>query len=162
MFGIFDPEHNLYILDEVIMENAKTAKILIRTSQRDRDGSTDIMEFFTEGKYYEKGGARYVMYKETEVSGMEGTASTLKLAEEEVTLVRSGNVHARFVFVKGQEAHTAYQTGYGIIHMKLNTKDVQVQDTGEASFTVFLDYELQLEGQDALLNEMEIKVTLGR
>ena len=40
----------------------------------------DLMEFITEGKLYERGGSRYLIYDESEFSGFPGCKTTLKSA----------------------------------------------------------------------------------
>lgn len=144
------------------MENAKMAKIFIRASQSDRNGIIDSMEFFTEGKYYNKDSSQYVTYKESDISGMAGTTSTLKLSGETVSLIRTGHINSRFVFDKNRETRTVYQTGYGIFNIMVRTDKLEIQYVDELSFVIRLRYELQFEVQDVIINEMEIKVTLSR
>ena len=48
-------------------------------TQFGEDREEEQMEFITEGKLYEKGEAMYLLYDETEISGMPGCKTRLKL-----------------------------------------------------------------------------------
>lgn len=50
----------------------------------------DLMEFITEGKLYERGGSRYLIYDESEFSGFPGCKTTLKLTGNTVRIKRIG------------------------------------------------------------------------
>ena len=52
----------------------------------------DQMEFVTDGKLYIRNGVVYIIYDETEVSGMEGCKTTIRLGESSVKMRRTGNV----------------------------------------------------------------------
>lgn len=144
------------------MDNARTARIFIRASQSDGRGMIDSMEFFTEGKYYDKDGSRYITYKESAVSGMEGATSTVKISGETVSLIRTGNMNSRFVFANGREIRTVYRTEYGVFNITIDTHRVEIRHTDDGSLALRLQYGLRFDGQDPVVNDMEIKVTLSR
>ena len=48
------------------------------------------MEFVTDGKLYIRKGVVYIMYDESEVSGMEGCKTTIRLGETSVKMRRTG------------------------------------------------------------------------
>ncbi len=50
----------------------------------------DQMEFITDGKIYQRNNAVYMIYDESEVSGMEGCKTTLKLSGDTLRLKRIG------------------------------------------------------------------------
>ena len=50
----------------------------------------DQMEFVTEGQLYQRNGAIYMIYDESELSGMEGCKTTLKLDGDTLRMKRIG------------------------------------------------------------------------
>jgi uncharacterized beta-barrel protein YwiB (DUF1934 family) len=110
----------------------KNVIISVKGMQAAEDQETNVMELVTEGKYYKEDNAYYVTYKESEVTGMDGTTTTLKVADGIVTLMRSGSVNSHFVFQRGQKHVSYYDTEYGAftIGVYANEVDVKVDDSG--------------------------------
>ena len=50
----------------------KEVMVKITTNQVNEQGEEDIMEFVTEAKLYKRGEAVYLIYEETELSGISG------------------------------------------------------------------------------------------
>jgi uncharacterized beta-barrel protein YwiB (DUF1934 family) len=90
------------------------------------------LELITEGKYYKKDNAYYATYNESEVTGMEGTTTTIKIENQIVTLMREGSINSQFVFQKGQRHVSYYDTTYGAFTVGVfaNDVDVNVNDCG--------------------------------
>jgi len=89
-------------------------KVIVSVKGQSGPGDEDRMELITEGKLYKKENAFYISYKETGVTGMEGTTTTLKVEEDKVTLIRHGTVTSTFVFEEGKENISHYATEYGV------------------------------------------------
>ena len=89
-------------------------KVIVSVKGQSGPGDEDRMELITEGKLYKKENAFYISYKETGVTGMEGTTTTLKVEEDKVTLIRRGTVTSTFVFEEGKENISHYATEYGV------------------------------------------------
>lgn len=110
----------------------KNVIISVKGMQTAEDRETDVMELVTEGKYYKEDNAYYVTYKESEVTGMDGTTTTLKVADGIVTLMRSGSVNSHFIFQRGKKYLSHYDTEYGTftIGVYANEVYVRVDDSG--------------------------------
>ena len=64
------------------MIHLNKAIINIRTTQVDINTKQDeVIELITEGKFYKKSDAYYLVYDESEISGMQGTTTTLKIKD---------------------------------------------------------------------------------
>lgn len=102
------------------------------------------LEFITEGKYYKKGKSYYVSYKESEVTGMEGTTTTLKISGDVVTLMRFGSVNSQLIFQKGHKHLSHYDTIYGAftIGVFANNVDVKIDDNGGE---ISIGYQLDMD-----------------
>ena len=69
------------------MIHLNKAIINIRTTQVDINTKQDeVIELITEGKFYKKSDAYYLVYDESEISGMQGTTTTLKIKDNQVVL----------------------------------------------------------------------------
>lgn len=132
--------------------------IHITASQTDTQGENDTIEFFTEARYYEKEGGRYITYKESEISGLEGTASTLKVSSDAVTLMRFGSISSRMVFEEGRETKTDYDTGYGNFELAVFTEKLDIGVCNNRLNSIYLKYILKLNSQEHFTNEMNIRV----
>lgn len=130
----------------------------ITSSQTNMQGETDTIEFFTEAKYYEKGGRQYITYKESEISGFEGTNSTIRVNSDEVTLTRFGTINSRMVFKKGRETRAAYATAYGIFDLTIFTEKVNIDVCNSKLNSIYLKYTLKINLQEQFINEMNMRI----
>ena len=110
----------------------KKVIISVKGKQSENDQEANVMELVTEGRYYKQDEAYYVTYNESEVTGMSGTTTTLKVEDGIVTLMRSGSVNSHFIFQQGQRHVSYYDTEYGAftIGVFANEVDVKVNDDG--------------------------------
>lgn len=140
------------------MGNGKPIMVHIKSSQTDSMGAIDKMEFYTEGKYYEKKDSRYISYAESEVSGLEGTTTIFRLGKEEAVLMRSGALNSRMTFRVGCETRSEYDTGYGLFDMSILTQKLDINICNSLVDSVYLKYRLRINSGEAYVNEMTIKV----
>lgn len=110
----------------------KNVIISVKGIQVDNDNDENTLELITEGKFYKKGNNYYISYKESEVTGMQGTTTTLKVEDGVVTLMRFGKVNSQFVFQKGQKHISSYETEHGnlTIGVYANNVDINIDDKG--------------------------------
>ncbi len=108
------------------------------------------MEFVTEGRYYEKDDAVYLLYEESEFSGMEGCTTSLKISGDKVRMKRYGDsisLDMAIDFEKGKRFKGFYDTPFGAIEMEVLTNDVvnRIQrEDGKGSLDI--DYHICLRG----------------
>lgn len=122
----------------------------------------DLMEFITEGKLYERGGSRYLIYDESEFSGFPGCKTTLKLTGNTVRMKRIGEARricAEFVFEKGKRFSSRYQTPYGSMDMEVLTSDVVNNLSDEGYGDIHIDYQVSIGGVAEGRNRLKIQVT---
>jgi len=105
--------------------------------------SEEEIEFVTEGEYHKKDGKYYITYKETKMTGMEGTTTTLQVKDNVVRLIRTGTVNSNFVFEEGIVNISKYETQYGIftIEIKANSIITNIDDNGGI---IEMEYSLNL------------------
>jgi uncharacterized beta-barrel protein YwiB (DUF1934 family) len=124
------------------------------------DGEEDTIELITSGKFYKKGNAYYIVYKETELSGMEGTTTTVKIEEKNVCIIRFGSVMSRMCFKDGETELNLYKTPYGIFELTVKAflVDIDINDDGG---NLRLYYGLEAAGMQKSINELSIKIQIS-
>jgi len=101
--------------------------IKVMGTQRDLKGEENIIELTTEGKVYEKNNHIYIVYEETEISGMEGATTTLKIeGDNKVSMKRYGAADSQIVFEEGKRFTSQYKTMFGDFRMDVKTSALKM------------------------------------
>lgn len=135
----------------------KNVIISVKGTQTMPDQEKENLELITEGKYYKKGSTYYITYKESQVTGMEGTTTTLKVSDGEVTLMRFGTVNSQMIFKKGEKSYSYYDTAYGAFTIAIysNDVDVKVDDNGGE---IRVDYTLEIDNNSLGKNKFYMNI----
>lgn len=132
--------------------------VIISLKGRQTDGGEkEEIELVTEGSYYKKGGNYYVTYKETEVTGMEGTTTTLKIEDNKVTMMRFGQNNSQLIFEKGQRHLCCYETDFGAftIGVTSNKVDIDVTENGGEISAV---YQIEIDNNSSGYNDFHLQI----
>lgn len=125
-------------------------KVSIKGMQTQDDDTNDV-ELFTEGQF-EKDGDKYILiYKESEMTGFEGTTTTVEIENEKVSIIRSGNVSNQMIFLKGKKTTSYYNTQFGslVIGVMADKMDVDITDEGgKIDISYILDINEEFIGQN--------------
>lgn len=135
----------------------KNVLITIKSNIDNGTGEPEQMELTTIGSYFLKNGAYYLCYKESPMSGLGGSATTVKADPARVTINRSGSVSMKQVFEAGVAYTGRYATACGNLRMDLLPLQVEVHLT-DLGGSINLKYELALERQKIGFNVLEITV----
>lgn len=135
----------------------KNAIISVVSKQSDSEDDADVIEVVTPGKFYKEDNCYYAVYEETEISGMKGTTTTLKIDEEKFTLVRTGTTNTEMNFKKYVRDLTLYSTPHGALDLTVDTKELKmsVDDNGG---DVFIDYDMIVGNQQILSTTLQINI----
>ena len=137
----------------------KEVMVRIKSMQVSREAGSDEMEFVTEAKLYKRNGALYLLYEESEFSGMPGCRTRLRLRDDEVQMKRFGEgagIGNELRFKKGSRYTGLYETSFGPIEMEVLTNDVASTISEEGTGQVDIDYEVSLKGLLEGRNRMNI------
>ncbi|MHC1723226.1 MAG: DUF1934 domain-containing protein [Aminipila sp.] len=121
----------------------------------------DEIEFVTEGKIFEKNQATYLVYEESEVSGMPGCKTSLKLKGNTIKMKRFGdNVGLDTVieFQKGCRYEGFYDTPFGAIEMEVLTNDLVNNLTPDGKGSIDIDYHVSLKGLSEGRSKLNIQI----
>ncbi len=124
----------------------KPVKIRIISSVKDENGRQQPSEQICFGRMTEKNGTNYVFYEESEVTGLEGTKTTIKWNDERIIILRSGTLDHRQEFCQGLVDKSLYQTPYLKIPLETATKYLY---TGfrKGVWNLEIEYSLSHSGQ---------------
>lgn len=139
----------------------KEVMLKIVGKQITADMEEDQMELVTEGKLYERGGALYLIYDESELSGMPGCSTRLKLKDDTIKMKRVGKsigIDTEIEFEKGKRYTGFYDTPYGAVEMEVLTNHIETNVTEEGKGTIAIDYHISLKGLIEGRNKLNIKL----
>ena len=133
----------------------KSAVISIRSfSDLDKD---EVIEVVTPGKFHLGESEFKAVYEETEISGMDGTTTTLVIKDDVLVLEREGSTSTRMEFKKGEDVISLYNTPYGMMNINISTKELDI-DMDEDGGVIYTKYVLGLEGQPGITTELKVKI----
>ncbi len=134
----------------------KNVIISVKGIQTSENQNENKLELITEGKYYRKNNAYFVTYKESEVTGMDGTITTIKVTEDGiVTLMRFGTVNTQFIFERGMKHISYYDTKFGTFTVGVFTNDVSI-DVNDSGGEIWVDYRLEIDNNKAGNNDFHM------
>ncbi|MGH4117981.1 DUF1934 domain-containing protein [Clostridium sp.] len=135
----------------------KNAIISVVSKQADSKDEEDTIEVVTPGKFYKQDNSYYAIYEETEISGMEGTTTTLKIDEENFTLIRTGTTTTEMKFKKNGRDLTLYNTPHGALDLTVDTKELKMKVDNNGG-DVFIDYDMMIGNQQVLSTKLIINI----
>ena len=133
----------------------KSAVISIRSfSDLDKD---EVIEVVTPGKFHLGESEFKAVYEESEISGMDGTTTTLVIKDDVLVLEREGSTSTRMEFKKGEDVISLYNTPYGMMNINISTKELDI-DMDEDGGVIYTKYVLGLEGEPGITTELKVKI----
>jgi len=118
----------------------------------------DSLAFSTDGLYRYENGVGHLRYWESEVTGLPGTQTRVRISPEGVIVDRVGTVNSRMEFREGLRNLFPYETPYGQATLGMDTRHIRSR-FNEHGGDMELDYVLNLEHAVAIRNKFRIKVT---
>jgi uncharacterized beta-barrel protein YwiB (DUF1934 family) len=104
------------------MKDQDNVIISIKGSQIYDGQEPDVTELVTAGTLRAEDGGYTIAYQESELTGLEGTTTKLRIEGPRVTLMREGSVNSQMVFEEGQKHLSMYETPYGSLAVGINTR----------------------------------------
>lgn len=136
----------------------KEVLVTVTGTQTSEEGEEDTIKLVTTGSYFQKKSFYYIVYRESEASGMQGATTSIKAEPDRVTLNRMGTSEFRQVFQKGMHNEGNYVTPYGAMYIRVLPWKVEV-DLGEGGGSIDLEYEIEAGAQKLGYNRLNITVT---
>ncbi len=118
--------------------------ISIKGSQIYEGREPDVTELVTSGTLWEDDGGYTISYMETELTGLEGTTTQLRVEGPRVTLLREGSVNSQMIFEVGRKHLSMYETPYGSLAIGIDTR--RMKNTLDASGgDLEIDYAIEVD-----------------
>ena len=127
----------------------KEVMIRIKGKQVTREAGEDEMEFVTEGKLYRRNGTVYLIYEESEFSGVPGCKTRLRLRDGESQMKRFGEGAGEgneILFEQGKRYTGYFDTPFGPIPLEVLTNHVSSTIDEKGDGNIDIDYEISLKG----------------
>ena len=84
----------------------------------------DAIDFTTDGLYTFDGETACLTYLESEVTGLEGTRTSVMVLPDKVVVDRDGGVMSRMIFREGEKNSFLYDTPVGSATLNMNTRGI--------------------------------------
>ncbi|OPH49001.1 hypothetical protein BC351_37865 [Paenibacillus ferrarius] len=123
-----------------------TAKARVRIRIESRSGSETTVQK-ARGDLYRKGNHTYIRYEE-EPNELGRTVTLIKLEENQIRIVRQGDVQAEQTFVAGEKRIGYYQTPQGRLELEIETHELKSEAEQGIGITRW-SYDLYASGAHA-------------
>lgn len=142
------------------MNILKEVVIKIKTVQYDNATQmSDVIELVTEAKYFKKNNSTYLVYEESELSGLEGTTTKIKINNNKVELKRIGKHDSNMVFEQDKRFESIMVTPMGNIPLEILTNRILYNQQDEPfDIKLEIEYSISLRGLFQGKNVMKIEV----
>lgn len=118
----------------------------------------EVTELMTEGTLHMDDNSNVTLvYQESELTGLEGTQTTIQVEPQSVTILREGQVNSQMVFQEGRKHLSLYNTPFGALTMGVNTRKMKV-DLDETGGSIEIDYSIEIDHAVAGQNLFQIYV----
>ncbi len=135
---------------------AKNIKLKVNTLQEFRDSEPEVIDLFTEGLLYEKKGALYLTYDESELSGIANNKVILKIKDNDyVKMNRFGEFEAEMFFKEKKRDVSIYSTPYGEFRVEILTDKIDI-DVNEKAGKIYVEYTVSISGSSEVKNKLTI------
>ena len=117
------------------------------------------MELITEAQLYERNGVLYLIYEESEFTGMQGVKTRLRLAPDSLKLSRSkdNGAGSEMRLEKGKRFEKRYHTPMGPVDIEILTNEFENSMTAEGTGKVSVDYSISLKGLTEGRSKLDIE-----
>lgn len=123
----------------------KSVIISINSVQTMEGDPPETIELVTEGQLMDCGDEGYTLtYQESELTGLEGTLTTLQVEPDCVTLMRMGEFNSQMVFQQGRRHFSMYNTPYGVLSIGINTRKMRA-DLNAHGGQIDIDYAIEFD-----------------
>ena len=133
----------------------KKAVVSISSVQIDNDDQT--VEVVTPGEFHILENGFKVIYEESEISGMEGTTTSIIIEEGKLTLERKGSTETVMVFEKEGNNICLYNTPYGMLELRVKTKSLDMF-VNEKGGKAVIDYELSVATEKPIKTNLKLGI----
>ena len=116
----------------------------IKGQQSYMDQDPEIIELVTEGTLEKLDTGWEILYKESNLTGLEGVTTSFLLEPGKIVLTRTGPLKSQMVFQQGVSHESLYQMEFGALLLTVCANKIEF-DISESGGTVDLSYGIEIE-----------------
>lgn len=120
-------------------------------------GEKEYIELTSQGFVQRRDKDIILTYKESELTGMDNTDTTIILEDADITIKRQGAFVSTLEFSRSEPKICLYHTPYGTLNVTTHTREYHYKDE-DGQLELHLDYGLVIEGEAQGDTKMEIKI----
>ena len=135
----------------------KEVVISIKGMQQYEGALPDAVELVTAGRLARDGTGYTLSYQESELTGLDGTLTTIQVDGEQVTLMRVGEFNSQLVFQEGRRHLSVYNTPYGAMSVGVHTRHL-LAELSDRGGDIEVDYFIEIDHALAGRNVFRISV----
>lgn len=140
------------------IDNFKKDVVITIVSRQNFDGcEPDQIDLITTGRLYGRNGKYYISYDESELTGMQGSRTTLKVEPKQVTMTRTGTYPSQMMFTEHERQVGLYQTEVGDVAISTHTTQL-VSNINENGGALAIDYTVEIDANLAGAHRFELSV----
>lgn len=122
----------------------KDVLLSISSTQHFEGCDEEHIDLMTQANLYRRNGKYYIAYDESELTGLDGTRTTVKIDGKTVSMIRTGNCPSELLFAENQRHVGLYQTDCGALTISTHASRVHntICDQGgelEIDYTIEVD-----------------------
>ena len=136
----------------------KDVIISINGLQKVDDGQEDNVSLVTPGRYFFRDGKHYISYEESEMTGLLGTRTTLKISDDSVAVIRTGKNPSQLIFEKGKKHMSLYSTDFGDLTVAVSTTAIK-KVLNERDGHIDVCYNIEIDSLFAGTNHLMVDIT---
>ena len=141
-----------------MMDSIKKDVVITIVSRQNFEGcEPDQIDLITTGRLYGRNGKFYISYEESELTGMEGSRTTLKIEPKQITMTRTGTYPSQMRFAEHKREVGLYQTEMGSVAVSTHTSKLtsSIDENGGA---LAIDYTVEIDAALAGAHQFELSV----
>lgn len=119
----------------------------------------EAIEFITDGVYSRTDDGYRICYRESALTGLEGTDTTVDITRDAISVERKGMLNTKMVFREGEKDRFLYDTRFGAATLGVETRKVRAAfDDFGGDFSI--EYVVNMEHTVASINKLNMSVKL--
>ena len=135
----------------------KDVWLSITSTQQFEGCDVDKVDLVTTATLYPRRGKYYIVYEESELTGMEGSRTTVKLSGHEASVVRTGSCPSELLFAENERHVGLYHTPFGAMTISTHTSRL-CSTVGMNGGRLVIDYTLEVDQSLVGENHLEMIV----
>ena len=133
------------------------ALITVTGVQNLQESGDDSIELVTDGVYTKIPDGYAVKYRESELTGLEGTTTTVEILPDKVSVSRKGTLNMTMDFEEGKKSDFLYDTMFGSATLSFMTHKI-VADFNDRGGKLSIDYVVNMEHAVVGKNRINMRV----